>query len=88
MAAISKHPIDVEQWLGKVIDSCITHIQVLSAKKIVRRYQKVYPYKKIFDRMYFVHLYLEDYCDRKFDELISKKIEDDNSSKNLQRTRE
>ena len=38
MAANSRHWADVREWIYKVIDSCTTISQLLSAKKLIRRY--------------------------------------------------
>jgi hypothetical protein len=73
MAANSKHYADVAEWLYKVIDSCVTVTQALSAKRLVRLYTKIYPSEGLFDPMEITHLSLLDWCDMKINSLIYKK---------------
>jgi len=40
MAAQSKHNGDILLWVHKVIDSCTTPLQVISARKVVRQFTK------------------------------------------------
>jgi hypothetical protein len=42
MAASSKHYGDVVNWLEKVIDSCETPLQELTARKLVRLFESQY----------------------------------------------
>jgi hypothetical protein len=44
MASTSKHYGDVAIWIEKVIDSCETPLQEISARKLVRLYEKQYSY--------------------------------------------
>ena len=72
MAANSKHYGDVREWLYKVIDSCTTLQQALSAKRLVRLYTEQYPYKEWGDAMYIDHECLLEWCDVKFTEIGNK----------------
>jgi hypothetical protein len=40
MGAISNHYGDVQNWVEKVIDSCETHKQTHSARKLVLNFEK------------------------------------------------
>jgi len=82
MAATSKHWADVQTWIYKVIDSCITPSQVLSAERLVRYYEKKYPFLDIYDGMYVIHQCLESYCNDKFNEIMSKKLKDEKRRSN------
>lgn len=42
MAAISRHYGDVATWIGRVIDSCETPLQEITARKLVRQFESVY----------------------------------------------
>lgn len=42
MAATSRHYGDVATWIGKVIDSCETPLQEVTARKLVRQFESVY----------------------------------------------
>jgi len=44
MAATSRHHGDISIWIEKVIDSCETPAQELSARRLVRLYEKKYSY--------------------------------------------
>ena len=44
MASTSNHYGDVANWIEKVIDSCETPAQELSARRLVRLYEKKYSY--------------------------------------------
>ena len=44
MAATSNHYGDVLIWIEKVIDSCETPLQEISARKLVRLYEQQYSY--------------------------------------------
>lgn len=44
MAATSRHHGDISIWIEKVIDSCETPSQELSARRLVRLYEKQYSY--------------------------------------------
>ena len=44
MASTSNHYGDVANWIEKVIDSCETPLQEISARKLVRLYEKQYSY--------------------------------------------
>lgn len=44
MASTSKHYGDVAIWIEKVIDSCETQSQEVSARNLVRLYEKQYSY--------------------------------------------
>jgi hypothetical protein len=44
MAATSNHYGDVANWIEKVIDSCETPLQEISARKLVRLYEQQYSY--------------------------------------------
>jgi hypothetical protein len=89
MPAASKHWADVNSWLYKVIDSCTTPTQVLNAKKLTRLYVKMYPGKKQEcatstpgDPMFVTHALLIDYCDAKFNKILTQKIEDEKTRSN------
>jgi len=87
MAAVSKHWADVNDWLYKVIDSCTTHVQVINAKKLIRLYEKNYSGKKEEyyptsapgDPMFVTHALLINYCNAKFNKILTQKIEDEKS---------
>ena len=42
MAANSKHYGDVTNWIEKVIESCETPLQELTARKLVRQFEHQY----------------------------------------------
>jgi hypothetical protein len=44
MAATSNHYGDVSIWIEKVIDSCETPLQEVTARKLVRLFEKKYSY--------------------------------------------
>jgi hypothetical protein len=44
MASTSNHYGDVANWIEKVIDSCETPLQEISARKLVRLYENQYSY--------------------------------------------
>ena len=44
MASTSNHYGDVANWIEKVIDSCETPLQEISARKLVRLFEKKYSY--------------------------------------------
>lgn len=44
MASTSNHYGDVANWIEKVIDSCETPLQEISARKLVRLYEQQYSY--------------------------------------------
>jgi hypothetical protein len=42
MAATSKHHVDVVIWIEKIIESCETTLQEVTAKKLVRQFEIQY----------------------------------------------
>lgn len=70
MAANSKHPEDVRIWIEKVIQSCTTVNQVISAKKLIRRYAIIYDDLKdiTFNNCYF----LRDLADSQISYIIHR----------------
>ena len=72
MAANSRHWADVREWIYKVIDSFTTISQLLSAKKLIRRYEKQYPCKEIYDYMYNEHQCLLNWWNIKFENLVKE----------------
>lgn len=39
MAATSKHDGDIALWIEKVIDSCTTPLQEMTARKLIRQFE-------------------------------------------------
>lgn len=72
MAAVSKHKYDVNEWLYKIINSCKTVSQFMSAKRLIRLYEKKYPMKVFGDDMYMTNQALLDWWQIKFDSLLKK----------------
>jgi len=63
MGANSKHYLDVRQWIIKVIDSCITVSQVISAKKLIKAYTEQYPSRISYDIGQYLRLKANDQID-------------------------
>lgn len=73
MAADSKHWADVAKWLYKVVDSCITPMQAINAKKLVRRFNKMYPGDSNTHPREISYQCLVNRCDEKFNTLFETK---------------
>lgn len=82
MAAKSRHWADVNNWLYEVINSCITPMQLLTAKKLVRLYEKMYPAKNPYDCMWATHDLLIQHCDARFNKILKEKIQNEKSRSN------
>jgi hypothetical protein len=74
MAAKSKHHFDVNVWILKVINSCITMEQIMSAKKLIALYANKYPYKKPYGIRWRLQERLEREANSKL-EKIMKNVE-------------
>lgn len=77
MASTSNHYGDVANWIEKVIDSCETPLQEISARKLVRLYEKQYSY---LDYPVYKELCrrLQNKLDNKFYSRIEKQLEQNN----------
>ena len=77
MASTSNHYGDVAIWIEKVIDSCETPLQEISARKLVRLYENQYSY---LDYPVYRELCrrLNDKLDDKFYSRIENKLEQNN----------
>ena len=75
MASTSNHYGDVANWIEKVIDSCETPAQELSARRLVRLYEKQYSY---LDYPVYRELCgrLRDKLDNKFYSRIEQQIKE------------
>lgn len=75
MAASSKHHGDVAIWIEKVIESCNTPLQEITARKLVRQFEIQY---RDIDRELNWDLSRKLRCalDNKFYSRIEKKIEE------------
>jgi hypothetical protein len=62
MSAKSKHWKDVSDWVLKVIDSCTTIRQLLSAQKLINLYKNKYPKKRTEYVQLSKHLTSKYYC--------------------------
>jgi hypothetical protein len=77
MGATSNHYGDVANWIEKVIDSCETPLQEVTARKLVRLFEKKYSYLE-----YAVY---RDLCRRlqhKLDEKVYFRLEEQLKNKN------
>jgi hypothetical protein len=74
MAANSNHYGDVVNWIEKVIDSCETSLQEITARKLVRLYEEQYSY---LDYPVYRELCrrLRDKLDNKFYSRMDKLVE-------------
>jgi hypothetical protein len=77
MASTSNHYGDVANWIEKVIDSCETPLQEISARKLVRLYEKQYSY---LDYPVYRELCrrLQNKLDNKFYSRIENELEQNN----------
>jgi hypothetical protein len=77
MASTSNHYGDVANWIEKVIDSCETPLQEISARKLVRLYEKQYSY---LDYPVYRELCrrLQNKLDNKFYSRIENQLEQNN----------
>ena len=75
MAASSKHYGDVTKWIEKVIESCNTPLQEITARKLVRQFEIQY---RDIDRElgWDLSRRLRSALDNKFYSRIEKKIEE------------
>jgi hypothetical protein len=74
MAATSNHTGDVALWLEKVIESCETHQQENSARRLVSLFEdRLLREKSEFYRHY--SLKLRNKVDEKFYEILTPKLE-------------
>ena len=75
MASTSNHYGDVANWIEKVIDSCETPLQEISARKLVRLYEQQYSY---LDYPVYRELCrrLRDKLDNKFYSRIEQQIKE------------
>jgi len=74
MASVSKHKLDIEAWLYKVIYSCTTIQQALSAKRLCRLYEKRFPSKEFGDTQYITNKVLIEICDHQFSKVAKEQI--------------
>jgi len=77
MAANSNHYGDVVNWIEKVIDSCETSLQEMTARKLVRLYEEQYSY---LDYPVYRELCrrLRDKLDNKFYSRIENQLKQNN----------
>ena len=77
MASTSNHYGDVANWIEKVIDSCETPLQEISARKLVRLYENQYSY---LDYPVYRELCrrLQNKLDNKFYSRIENQLEQNN----------
>ena len=77
MASTSNHYGDVANWIEKVIDSCENPLQEISARKLVRLYEKQYSY---LDYPVYRELCrrLQNKLDNKFYSRIENELEQNN----------
>ena len=77
MASTSNHYGDVANWIEKVIDSCETPLQEISARKLVRLYEQQYSY---LDYPVYRELCrrLQNKLDNKFYSRIENQLEQNN----------
>ena len=77
MASTSNHYGDVANWIEKVIDSCETPLQEISARKLVRLYEKQYSY---LDYPVYRELCrrLQNKLDNKFYSRVENQLEQNN----------
>jgi len=77
MGATSNHYGDVANWVEKVIDSCETSLQEVSARKLVSLYEKQYSYLE-FSVYHELCRRLRNKLDSKFYSRIEKQLENNN----------
>jgi len=77
MAANSNHYGDVVNWIEKVIDSCETSLQEITARKLVRLYEEQYSY---LDYPVYRELCrrLRDKLDNKFYSRVENQLQQNN----------
>jgi hypothetical protein len=77
MASTSNHYGDVANWIEKVIDSCETPLQEISARKLVRLYENQYSY---LDYPVYRELCrrLQNKLDNKFYSRVENQLEQNN----------
>ena len=75
MGATSNHYGDIANWVEKVIDSCENSLQEISARKLVRLYEKQYSYLET--SVYFeLCRRLNNKLDNKFYSRVEKQLEE------------
>lgn len=77
MAATSNHYGDVSNWIEKVIDSCETRSQELSARRLVSLYEKQYSYLEypVYRELAFR---LQNKLNDKFDSIVQNQLQQNN----------
>ena len=78
MGAISTHYGDIKNWIEKVIDSCITTKQLLSADKLIRNFDKILestPETYWREYHYDIISPLKIHLDNKRDELLKQQLQ-------------
>jgi hypothetical protein len=77
MASNSNHYGDVVNWIEKVIDSCETSLQEITARKLVRLYEEQYSY---LDYPVYRELCrrLRDKLDNKFYSRVENQLQQNN----------
>jgi len=75
MGAISNHYGDVQNWVEKVIDSCETHDQTHSARKLVCNFENQMRNNKVDSSIrHSIGLHLISLVHDKMDELLIKQL--------------
>jgi len=77
MGATSNHYGDVANWVEKVIDSCETSLQEVSARKLVSLYEKQYSYLE-FSVYHELCRSFKNKLDSIFQSRIEKQLENNN----------
>ena len=75
MGAISNHYGDVQNWVEKVIDSCETHEQTHSARKLVLNFEKQMSNNKVDSSIrHSIGLHLISLVHDKMGDLLIKQL--------------
>ena len=75
MGAISNHYEDVQNWVEKVIDSCETHEQTHSARKLVLNFEKQMSNNKVDSSIrHSIGNYLRHLVSTKMGDLLIKQL--------------
>ena len=75
MGAISNHYGDVQNWIEKVIDSCETHEQTHSARKLVLNFEKQMSNNKVDSSIrHSIGNYLRRLVHNKMGDLLIKQL--------------
>lgn len=77
MGSVSNHYGDVSNWVEKVIDSCETPLQEISARKLVRLFEQKYSYLE-----YSVYRELCFRLQKKLDEKFYSRVENQSDANN------